>query len=243
MVILDALFYSFLAGCVTIVGAFSTYLFTWHQRTIAFAFGVSSGVMLFVAYFSMLPLAVRFGGMRVIFIGLLSTILFMYLLHRLPLGKVEKGKTCTTPHLERVGFFLVLAIIAHHLPEGTAIGAGFDMEHGLGFLLVTALAIHNLPEGMALAIPLIASGRSRYKVLALSLLCGMSLPIGTWIGMTWLSGSKEWMSISLAFAAVTMVWIMVREVFPQAWSLNRNWAISGLVLGGCFMYFLHHLHT
>lgn len=209
---------------------------------IAFAFGFSAGVMLFVSYFSMLPTAARIGGIPVILVGIIATFLFMRLLHAFPLSKVERDTNCTTPHLERVGFFLILAILAHHLPEGAAIGVGFETEHDLGILLVIALAIHNLPEGIALAVPLIAVGKPPRYVLGWSLCCGMSLPLGTWIGSTWMNGSTAWMSLSLAFAAITMVWIIVYEVFPQAFALNRKLAIGGLVAGSLFMYIVHHFH-
>lgn len=236
------LLYSFLAGIVTSLGAVLTYWFTWRRRTIAFAFGFSAGVMLYVAYFSMLPTAIQYGGFRVLVLGLVGTVVFMCLLHLLHLRKVEKGESCTAPQLERVGFFLIIAVIAHHLPEGAAIGVGFEAEHQMGVMLVIALAIHNLPEGIALALPLVAAGRPFGFVFGFSLLCGMSLPLGTWLGLTFLDGSVWLMALSLAFAAAVMVWIMVTEVFPHALALGKRMAIGGLAVGGVFMYVVHLFH-
>lgn len=233
--------YSIVAGLMITLGTVLNYLFTWRKPMIAFAFGFSAGVMLFVSYFSLLPVAVRYGGMFAIGLGILSSICFMCLLHLLPLSKVNKG--CASPHYERMGFFLMIAVIAHHLPEGAAIGVGFESEYQMGLLLVIALAIHNLPEGIALAIPLVMAGKKPHFVMGWSLFCGLSLPVGTLIGLLWLSHSMHMIAVILAFAAAIMIWIMVFEVFPHAYRLGKRWAIVGLVVGLFFMYIVHHFHS
>lgn len=233
----DILYYSFLASLVTGLGSLLAYLFPINRQMISFSFGFSSGVMLFLSYFSMLPTAVKYGGLVSVFIGIFCAIFMMLLLHRIPTGKKSKG--CTNPHLERVGLFFILAVIAHHIPEGIAIGVGFEAEHQMGILLVMALAIHNLPEGMALALPLISAGKSPFYVMGWSLFCGMTLLLGTWLGITWLNHSMKVMSISLSFAAALMVWVIIVEVFPQAFHFNRFFSLIGLVAGGLFIYMVH----
>lgn len=233
--------YSIVAGLMITLGTLLNYLLIWRRPMIAFAFGFSAGVMLFISYFSLLPVAVRYGGMLAIGLGIFSSICFMRLLHLLPLSKVNKG--CASTHYERMGFFLIIAVIAHHLPEGAAIGVGFESEYQMGLLLVIALAIHNLPEGIALAIPLVAAGKKPHFVIGWSLLCGLSLPLGTWIGLMWLSHSMQMIAVILAFAAATMIWIMVYEVFPHAYQLGRGWAIIGFVFGLFFMYIVHQFHS
>ena len=65
----------------------------------------------------------------------------------------------------QLGIMLVIAIIAHNLPEGAAIGIGFHAEHHVGILLALALAIHNVPEGIGLAVPLVAAGKKPSLIL------------------------------------------------------------------------------
>lgn len=233
----DLLYYSFLAGLTTGIGSLFAYLFTTNQQLISFLFGFTSGMMLYLSYFSLLPASITYGDFRSVFFGILFAVLVMGVTHLLPKGK--KNKECAHHHLERVGLFFIFAVIAHHIPEGIAIGVGFEAEHHMGMLLMIALAIHHLPEGMALALPLISAGRSPIYIMGWSLICGLTLPAGTWIGMHWLNQSTKVMSFSLAFAAATMVWIIVDEVFPQAFRLHRSLSLIGLAIGGLVIYLAH----
>ena len=233
----DILYYSLLAGLTTVLGSLLAYLCSINQRVISFFFGFSAGMMLYLSYFSLLPTAVKFGGLRPVLIGIFSSLVMMWLIHQLPTNK--KLNKCHSQSLERVRFFFILAVIAHHLPEGIAIGAGFEAEHHMGALLVLAFAIHNLPEGMALAFPLISAGRSPVYVFGWSLFCGLTLPLGTWLGITWLNRSVHGVAIGLTFAAATMIWIIVDEIFPKAYQFNRILSFVGLFAGGILIYMIH----
>ena len=41
---------------------------------------------------------------------------------------------------------LFMAVMIHNIPEGLAIGAGFDASTSLGFTLAIAIALHDIPE-------------------------------------------------------------------------------------------------
>ena len=43
---------------------------------------------------------------------------------------------CNHLPLEWIRFLFILAVIAHHLPEGIAVGVGFEVKHHMGMLLV-----------------------------------------------------------------------------------------------------------
>lgn len=232
-----SLYYSLFSGLTIGLGSLLAYLFSVNRNVISFLFGLSSGMMLFLSYFSLLPTAVTYGGLSSVFIGMICAIVIMLLIHSIPTGK--KHSDGANPQLERVGFFFIFAVIAHHIPEGIAIGVGFETEHHIGLLLVAVLSIHNLPEGMALALPLISAGRSPFFVIGWSLICGLAFPIGTWLGITSLNHSVKVLSISLTFAAATMIWIIVDQVFPQAFHFNRWLSMVGLILGGVMIYIIH----
>jgi len=233
----DILYYSLLASLMTVLGSLLAYLFTMNKRIISFFFGLSSGMMLYLSYFSLLPTAVQFGGIRSVLIGILSSIIMMWLIHQLPIE--QELRRCDSTSLDRVRFFFILAVIAHHIPEGIAVGAGFEAEHHMGLLLVLAFAIHNVPEGMALAFPLISAGRSPIYVLGLSLCCGLTLPLGTLLGITLLNQSFSGISIGLTFAAATMIWIIIDEILPKAYQFHRVLSMVGLFAGGILIYMIH----
>ena len=207
---------------------------------IAFSLGISSGVMLFVSYFTLLPTAVKLGSLMYVVIGISCSILFMLLLHAYPFSKVKEADESSS--YARLGIFLVIAIIAHNLPEGAAIGIGFHAEHHVGIFLALALAIHNIPEGIGLAVPLIAAGKKPRTILSLSLLCAAVMPVGTWIGMQFFAQSSTFISGALTFAAAVMIWIVICEVCPRAFLLHRSATLQGILFGGFFMYIIHLLH-
>jgi zinc transporter, ZIP family len=141
-----------------------------------------------------------------------------------------------------ISYFFYAAIIAHNIPEGAAIGIGFQTEHHVGVFLSIALAIHNIPEGMGLAVPLIAAKRHPITIIGLSMLCSGMLPLGTWLGISLLTQSVGLVSIGLIFAAVTMVWIAVYEICPRAFALHKFISFWGLGIGALFMYIIHFFH-
>lgn len=239
----EAIYYSALAGVCTIIGPMIALMIPLSRQAISFAFGVSSGVMLLVSYAALVPNAMQMGGMIHVMIGIIFAVLLMLCFRRLPFGHHLHHDLNNEQTYERLGFYLILAIIVHNIPEGIAIGVGFETEHDAGMLLVMALAIHNIPEGMAMALPLIARGHNMLKIVAVSLLCGGALPLGTWIGVKWLVNNADMISVSLIFSATVMIWIVIYEVFPQAYRLGRKFSVYGLLAGGIFMYIIHQFHN
>ncbi|SHE97310.1 zinc transporter, ZIP family [Seinonella peptonophila] len=236
----QAIFYSFLAGLCTMIGPILSLLVPLSRQAISFAFGVSSGIMLLVSYATLLPTAVQYGDFYHVGIGMGLAVLTMILFRQLPFGHFHAISPESA--YQRLGIYLIMAIIVHNIPEGIAIGVGFESEHHAGMLLVLALAIHNIPEGMAMSLPLLKEGYRPLQIISLSLLCGMALPLGTWMGINWLSNNIDITATSLVFAATVMIWIVVCEVFPHAFYLGRKFSVYGLLAGGIFMYIVHQFH-
>ncbi len=67
--------------------------------------------------------------------------------------------------LMRTGFLIFLGIALHNLPEGLAIGAGFESSPEAGIYIAMAIGLHNIPEGLAIAGPLKSAGASNLKIL------------------------------------------------------------------------------
>lgn len=236
----EAVFYSVWTGLSTVLGAMLVLFFRITNKPLALALGISAGVMIAIAYTTLLPTAMMYGGISHLVIGISGAILLMVLLHRLPFSKVES--VGDSAHFSRLGFLLAIAIAIHNAPEGAAMGIGFGTEEHLGHTLALAMVIHNIPEGIGLAAPLIAAGTSRWMILLWSLICGATLPIGTWVGMDYLTSSYHLVAVGLIFAATTMLWISVKEVLPQAFSLHRRNTWIGMGVGILFMYTLHLFH-
>lgn len=236
----EALLYSALAGASTLIGTLLVLCFSLTRKMVALSLGMSAGVMILVSYWTLLPAAFRYGGFFHMLAGMGLAISVMLLLHHLPFSKVENEGDSS--QFARLGFFLVIAVAAHNAPEGAAIGIGFEMEQHVGHTLAIAMVIHNIPEGIGLAAPLVAAGRHPFIVSGLSLLCAATLPLGTWVGLNFLTQSANIVSVGLIFAATTMIWIVVCEICPRAFLLHRSNAFIGLGIGALFMYIIHLFH-
>ncbi|MBA4495946.1 ZIP family metal transporter [Paenactinomyces guangxiensis] len=236
----EAVIYSAWTGASILLGTILVLFFSPTRKTVAFSLGMSGGVMLFVCYLTLLPSAFKHGGFLHLLTGMGTGTLLMLLLHHLPFSKV--GSKGESSHLTRLGFLLVIAVAAHNAPEGAALGIGFKTGDHVGHTLALAMAVHNIPEGIGLAAPLVAAGRHPLLIVFLSLLCGATLPLGTWIGLKYLTGSPDIVSAGLIFAAVTMIWVVICEICPRAFTLHKPIAWVGMGFGALFMYIIHLFH-
>jgi zinc transporter, ZIP family len=236
----EALIYSAFTGLSTVIGSLILLIFPLTQKMIAGSLGISAGVMLTVSYVTLLPSAFPSGGFSQLCIGMMLAILIMVLLQMISFSKIKRE--ADSSHFTRLGFFLILAMIAHNVPEGAVIGIGFGTEEHMGHTLALAMAIHNIPEGIGLAAPLLAANRHPFVVFVVSLFCGVTLPFGTWVGMNYLVHSPDVTTIGLIFAATMMIWIVVCEIFPEAFTLDKRNALIGFGVGALSMYIIDLFH-
>jgi ZIP family zinc transporter len=138
------------------------------------------------------------------------------------------------PRLMRMGFFSALAIAIHNFPEGLATFMGALTDPGLGISIAVAIAIHNIPEGVAVSAPIYYATKSKRKAFWLSLLSGLSEPVGALIGYFLL---RQWfndITFGVVFAAVAgiMVYISLDELLPTAEEYGEHHVAIGGVIGG-----------
>ncbi|SEM80191.1 ZIP family metal transporter [Lihuaxuella thermophila] len=236
----EAIVYSALTGSFTFLGAILLLCFSLTKRIIAFSLGLSAGVMLIVSYFALLPPAFVYGGAFHLSVGMGAAVLFMLLLRQIPFSKV--GSKEESSRFDRLAFFLAIAVALHNAPEGAAMGIGYRMDPDMGHILAIAMAIHNIPEGIGLAAPLIAARRHPLVIGIVGLLCGAALPAGAWLGIRYLTGSPDILSAGLVFAASTMIWVVVCEICPRAFGLDKIMACIGTGTGILLMYIIHLFH-
>ncbi len=140
--------------------------------------------------------------------------------------------------LLRMGMFSALAIAIHNFPEGLATFASALKDPTLGVSIAIAIAIHNIPEGIAVSVPLYYATGSRKKAFYLSLLSGLSEPLGALLGYTLLYRFFNDIVFGILFAAVAgiMVFIALDELLPTAEKYGKHHiAIYGLVSGMAVM--------
>lgn len=149
-------------------------------------------------------------------------------------GKSESHKA----NLMRMGLFTALAVGIHNFPEGLATFTAALKDPNLGIPIAIAIAIHNIPEGIAVAVPVFYATGSRKKAFRLSLLSGLSEPIGALIGYIFLMRFFNDLMFGLIFASVAgiMVYISLDELLPSAREFGEHHlSIYGLIAGMAVM--------
>ena len=193
--------------------------------------GFASGVMVAASVWSLLIPAMDMSeGMgKLAFapaaIGFMLGIGFLLLMDRLVphlhLGVEEsEGPKCALKKTT----MLVLAVTLHNIPEGLSAGAVFA---GLlaknstvtltgAFALSIGIAIQNMPEGFIVALPLRSEGGSRNKAFLNGLLSGAVEPVAGGITILMASYINPALPYLLAFAAGSMIYVVVEELIPEA---------------------------
>ena len=132
----------------------------------------------------------------------------------------------------RAGIILGLGIAVHNFPEGLAIGSGLAADLRLGLSLALAIGFHNMPEGLAMAMPMMIGGYSRARVLIATVIAGVPMGFGAFVGMLLGEISPQLVSLCLSFAGGTMLYITCGELIPKSQNVYRGRASAfGIILG------------
>ncbi|NLM09376.1 MAG: ZIP family metal transporter, partial [Clostridiaceae bacterium] len=120
------------------------------------------------------------------------------------------------------GWMMVLAVALHNLPEGFAVGAGFQSGTGIGITLSVAILLHDIPEGMAMAIPLRIGKVKPLKVFLITILSGIPMGIGAFLGAAIGGISDMFSSICLGIAGGAMLYVSLGELINESRSIYRG---------------------
>lgn len=236
---------STLTGVTTMLGAIAALLFGQPGRKIlAFYLGMSSGIILLVIAVDLLPAAFAQGPTEAVGmglgIGLLSMILIYEGLQRM-MGDQPVAVHPKKSEYLRMGYMMALAIGMHNIPEGIAIGAGFETEHQLGVLMALSIALHNIPEGIGMAIPFVLAGMRKRWVILVSFAISLCIPTGAWLGKSFFVGSPFFVAMGIAFAAGAMGFIVWKEIGPTSMKYHRFCAQLGMLASLILIYIIHAL--
>lgn len=238
------------AGLATGIGSLIS-LFTnqTNKRFLSTALGFSSGVMLYISFLEMLPnaqeyLICAFGertGVWVCSFAFFAGMSLIMLIDNLiPSTESDLTASKTGQHdtvLQRMGILMALAIAIHNLPEGLATLTSALSDPTLGTAIAAAIAIHNIPEGIVTAVPIYYATGNKKKAFIISLLSGLTEPLGAIIGYLVLRPflNDTLYGIIFAFIAGIMVYISIEELIPMAREYDKGnsmifGAISGMLI-------------
>ncbi len=195
-------------------------------------YGATSGLMLAMICFDILPEALDKGRMDLVFCGIIIGTLLGVLLDDIVPNLEAKCEKHFSQTVGKTGLILALGIAVHNIPEGFALGAmGHTSEASIErFTLI--LALHSIPEGMAMAIPFKKSGTPMGVLMGIGIFLGGMMGLGAILGYI-LSGIHEnLMSTGLGLAAGIILYIVCGELIPESRKIwNGRWTTILTIIG------------
>lgn len=153
---------------------------------------------------------------------------------------VSRGSTLDSPsgHGEiapRIWLF-VIAIVAHNVPEGMAIGVSAGGGLSEADSLAIGIALQDVPEGLVIAMVLAAAGMTRVKAFLIGAASGLVEPLFAVLGAWLVAIAEPLLPFGLALAAGAMLLVVTHEIIPESRINGHNKIASlGLIAGFCLM--------
>jgi ZIP family zinc transporter len=137
----------------------------------------------------------------------------------------------------RTALLVFLVLLVHSLPEGFAIGTAYASETaGLSLFVILAIGAQNVPEGTSIAIPLAAAGYGRARQFWAAVGTSAPQPVGAVIAFLLVEQIEALLPISFAFAAGAMLALVALELGPSAFGSGQvRSALTGTLVGAGVM--------
>lgn len=208
------------------------------NKFLGFILSLASGLMTSIVCFELIPEALEISSISLVLIGIFLGVSIMLVSDYLVEKRFKNFNLNNKSSMLKTGIIVSIGLAIHNIPEGLAIGSGFEASIILGYSLAVAIALHDVPEGMAMAIPMKNGGIKSYKVICYVILSGITTGIGAFLGAIIGSISNEVIALCLSFAAGAMLYIVSGELIPESTALykGRTQAL-GNILGFVFGLF------
>jgi ZIP family zinc transporter len=201
--------------------------------------GLTAGIMLAAAMFSLLVPALDAGTVLEVVLGFGAgagalALLDAYIPH-IHARFVEREQT----RGERRAVMLLSALTIHNLPEGLAVGVAFAAGGTeLGVPIAVAIAVQNVPEGFAAAAPLFRQ-TSVLAAIGFAFATGLVEPPAALLGYAIAESASAILPVALSFAGGAMVYVVVDEMLPESRENgHEREATGGVVVGFAVMMVL-----
>lgn len=116
----------------------------------------------------------------------------------------------------RKALLIVGVMTAHSAAEGIGVGAAFGDTGTFGVLIAAAIALQNIPEGLAISLVLVPRGTRVRSAAGWSVFSSLPQPLLAVPAFLFVEQFAAVLPVGLGFAAGAMVWMVVRDLLPEA---------------------------
>lgn len=216
-----------LLSVVTTVAAVLVALRLRNRVAIAAGIGFSTGIMVLISLFELVPEAHASAGPHQTAALVALGAGCLWLANQLiPHAHLVREHGVVDARLVRTVYLVVFGLILHDVPEGFAMANAYVADPSLGVLVAVAIALHNLPEELAMAIPAMSFKSTRFLLVAAAL-SALAEPLGAVIGLFAVHLQPAMNAWFVAFAAGAMLFISFDELVPMARRYHRPAAFAG----------------
>ncbi|MCL2564516.1 MAG: zinc transporter ZupT [Defluviitaleaceae bacterium] len=153
--------------------------------------------------------------------------------------KHEQSSLKEKRELKRTGISSTIAVAIHNFPEGLITFMAALHDPAMGIAIAIAIIIHNIPEGIAMAAPIYHATGSKVKAFLVSLIAGLTEPLGALIAWLLLRNIFDDIEgiFGIIFAAVggIMVFVAIHQLLPTAQKYGKHhlvmkWLFAGMAV-------------
>lgn len=175
------------------------------EKNVKKLIGFTAGMMTSIICFELLQEAFKLSGIYFVSFFVIIGVIFIALIDKI----LSSGKVAAT-----TSFIIIIAMGAHNITEGLAIGSAFDISFKLGLSLMITILLHNIPEGMVIGITRRIEKKTFLSNIFGCSLIGIFLGFGSGIGYLVGAVDEIYVSICLALSAGAMLYIVACDLIP-----------------------------
>ncbi|MFK3798632.1 MULTISPECIES: ZIP family metal transporter [unclassified Pseudomonas] len=207
--------------------------------------GFGAGIMLAATAFSLIVPGLdaaqslgfsAWGAGALVSVGILAGAVGLFVVDTLVSQGPQLSEVAEKASIPSNIWLFVIAIIAHNIPEGMAVGvsAGGGLAHADS--LAMGIALQDVPEGLVIALVLAAAGMSRLNAFLIGAASGLVEPVFAVLCAWLVEIAALLLPVGLALAAGAMLLVVTHEIIPESRRNGHDKIASfGLLVGFCLM--------
>ena len=150
-------------------------------------------------------------------IGMVIGLVLVLLAQRLLLNRDEEFHIGKVEGADAVEMLLIVGVMTvHSFAEGIGVGVSYGDGATFGAFISAAIAIHNIPEGLAISLVLIPRGTKVWRAAGWSIFSSVPQPLMAVPAFLFVLVFQPFLPIGLGLAAGAMIWMVFRELIPEA---------------------------